>query len=337
MRRVYFLLMTLIPLHIMAQEMPVVASANETFENITSISVEGEFCKVDVTKGEQVSLTAELKAAKDLEGYAVDFHESAGVLNIKVQKPESGWTSHSGFVNLKVPQGVSINIQTTSGYINLVGISGSQLLAESKSGKITADNLSGNVTLRSKSASIKANNITGKLNVKSKGGSQAVRYVKGDVSLYSSGGAMIVENIKGSLKTESTDGEQTMKEIEGEIYLKTKSGAMKLSNAKGNIGSLSVSGVLNLFDVEGTLQLVATKGSIIGNRVKLTASSNFQTTEGKIKLKFLNDKEQLTFACQSEHAYIIAYGKSKKKKLKMGAGPIVVTAVSTTGAMNFNK
>ncbi|MCT4588017.1 MAG: hypothetical protein N4A71_09360 [Carboxylicivirga sp.] len=337
MRRVYFLLLALIPLQLMAQEMPVVASANKTFENITSIAVHGEFCKVDVSNGEQVSLVAELKAAKDLEGYAIDTQEAAGVLTIKVLKPESGWTSHTGFVNIKVPQGVKLNIQTTSGYINLSNINGAEMLAQSKSGKISADNLNGTITLRSKSASIKANNITGILNMKSKGGSQVVRQIKGDVSLYTSGGEMIVENIDGSLKTESTDGAQSIKEINGDVYLKTKSGAMKLSNAKGNIGSLSVSGTLNLFDVEGILQLVATKGSIIGNRVKLTESSNLQTTEGKIKLKFLNPKEELKFICESEHAYIIAYGKSKKKKLKMGEGPIVVTTISTTGAQNFNK
>ncbi len=337
MRTIYLQLLLLLPVTILAQEMPVVAEANQSFDNISSVSVVGEFCKVDIREGAKISLDAELRAVKELEGYAIDCVEEAGSLKIEVKKPESGWTSHTGFIKLTVPKGIAVNVQTTSGYITLEDLAGGDILAQSNSGKVSANAISANVTLKSKSASIKAENIIGQLNVSTKGGEHVVRNVEGAVSLYSSGGAMIIENVNGSLKTESTDGTQTIKEVKGDIYLKTKSGAMKLSNAEGKIGSLSVSGTLNLFDVTGGFNLVATKGSIIGSWVKLTESSSFNTTEGKIKMKFINPQEQFTFACESEHAYMVAYGKSKKKKLKMGEGPIVVTAISTTGAMNFNK
>ncbi|WP_262327677.1 DUF4097 family beta strand repeat-containing protein [Carboxylicivirga litoralis] len=337
MRKTYLLLLLLLPISLMAQDMPVVANANQSFENITSVKIIGEFSKVTVNAGDKLNIDAELRAAKELEGYAVNCMEEAGALKIEVKKPESGWTSHTGFVNVTLPAGVKLDIETTSGYITLKGLSGADVVAQSKSGKIQATDINANVTLRSRSASIKAENIKGQLNTKSKGGDHVIRHVDGAVSLYSSSGEMIVEHINGSLKTESTDGTQTVKEVNGDIYLKTKSAALKLSDAKGTIGSLSVSGTLNLFNVEGVFNLVATKGSIIGSRVKLNESSSFNTTEGKIKIKFMNPKEQFTFACQSEHAYIVAYGKSKKKKLKLGDGPIVVTAISTTGAMNFNK
>ncbi|MCG8580960.1 MAG: DUF4097 family beta strand repeat-containing protein [Bacteroidales bacterium] len=337
MRKTYLLLLLLLPLSLMAQDMPVVASANKSFDNIASVKVIGEFSKVTVNTGNKLHVNAELKAAKELEGYAVNCTEEAGTLKIEVTKPESGWTSHTGFVDLTLPAGIVLNIETTSGYITLKGLTGADIVAQSKSGKILATDITANTRLQSRSASIKAENIKGQLSTKSKGGAHVVRNVDGATSLYSSSGEMIIENINGSLKTESTDGSQTIKEVNGEIYLKTKSGAMKLSDSKGSIGSLSVSGTLNLFNVEGVFNLVSTKGSIIGSRVKLSESSSFNTTEGKIKIKFLNPKEQFTFACQSDHAYIVAYGKSKKKKLKLGDGPIVITAISTTGAMNFNK
>jgi len=337
MRKYFYLLLMVLPLKMIAQDMPVVASANETFDKVTNVAIVGDFSKVDVRNGDKINLTAELRAAKKLEGYLIDYKVVEGTLTVEVKKPESGWTSHTGFVNLTLPSGLDLNVQTTSGYITLNGITAGSVLAQSKSGKIAASDITGKVTLKAKSASVKASSINGQLSLTTKGGAQVVRQVNGDVSLYSSAGEMIAENINGSLKTESTDGAQTIKEIKGDVYLKTKSGAMKLSNAEGTIGSLSVSGTLNLFDVSGVFNLVATKGAIIGTRVNLKESSSFQTTEGKIKIKFVNPKEQFTFACQSEHAYIVAYGKSKKKKLKMGEGPIVVTAISTTGAMNFNK
>jgi hypothetical protein len=337
MRKTYLLLLLLIPFTLMAQDMPVVASANQSFENVSSVKIIGEFCKITVNQGDKVNLDAELKASKELEGYAVNCNVEAGALKIEVTKPQSGWTSHTGFVNLSLPKGIKLNIETTSGYITIDGLVGADVIAQSKSGKIVASNITANVTLKSRSASIKAENIKGQLSTSSKGGSHIVRNIDGATSLYSSSGEMTIEKINGSLKTESTDGTQTIKEANGDIYLKTKSGTMKLSDSKGTIGSLSVSGTLNLFNVEGVFNLVATKGSIIGSRVKLSESSTFNTTEGKIKIRFQNPMDQFTFACQSEHAYIVAYGKSKKKKLKLGDGPIVVTAISTTGAMNFNK
>ncbi|GEM_PF-4513613 len=336
MKKINVLLLGLfIALNMQAQEMKVVASANKSFGDITAINISAEFCKVDVKIGENNAVVGELKAAKELEGYLIDCSEETGVLTVKVQKPASGWTSHSGFVNVTVKPGTKVNIQTTSGYITLNDLNGNDVSAQSKSGKINAANLNGTVSLKSVSGSIKAENLKGQINLKSKGGQQVVRNIDGALSLYTSGGSMLVENLKGSLKTESTDGTQTLKEIDGDIYLKTKSGAMKLSNAQGTVGSLAVSGTLNLFDVTAKMNLVATKGAIIGTRVKLTESSTFNTTEGKIKLKFVNTKEELSFACESEHAYIVAFGKSKKKKLKVSGGPIMVTSVSTTGAQSY--
>ncbi|TRX71574.1 DUF4097 family beta strand repeat-containing protein [Carboxylicivirga sp. M1479] len=335
MKQIYLWLLLAMPLGVMAQDMPVVAEVNQQFENVVDVAIKGEFCKVNVQQGQSVKVTGKMSAAKELDGYAINCSNEAGVLKVEVSKPDSGWTSHSGAVTVTVPKGVKVNIQTTSGYITLNGLAGNTVLAQSKSGKIVASDIQGDVTLKAKSASIKVNNITGQVSLTSKGGEQVARNIKGALSLYTSGGNMLVENIDGSLKTESTDGSQTIKGINGDIYLKTKSGAMKLSEAKGSLGTLSASGTLNLFDYEGSLQLVSTKGSVIGARVKLTESSNINTTEGKIKIKFVNPKEELSFLCESQHAYMVAFGKSKKRKLKWGDGPILVTAVSTTGAHNY--
>jgi len=335
MKKIISLLLAVLPLTMVAQDLVVVATANESFNDVTSISVVGEFCKVNIIKGDSVGVTGELKANKQLEGYAIAFEENAGELKVNVQKPESGWTSHSGALDITLPNGVSVDVITSSGYITIDGLASQSFSAQSKSGKINANNLEGDVSLKSKSASVKANNIKGKLSLSTKGGAHVVRNVTGAVALSSSKGAMLVENIEGSLTTESTDGAQTIKQVNGDVKLKTMAGAMKLSKAKGNVQSLSAAGTLNLFDVTGVLSCVSTKGAIIGTRVRLEGSSSFNTTEGKIKLKMENPKEELSFLCESKHAYIVAFGKSKKKKLKTGSGAIVITSVSTTGAQSY--
>ncbi len=335
MKKLILFLLLLLPLTIIAQDLEVVASASERFESVTNISVVGEFCKVNVIKGEAVSVIGELKANKKLEGYAITFKEETGGLKINVQKPESGWTTHTGVVEITVPNGVNVDVVTTSGYITMNSIICSAISAQSKSGKIVVNNLEGKVILKSESASVKATALKGQLSILTKAGTQVVRNIDGMAHLSSDGGSISVEKVVGVLKTESTAGSQTIREVQGDVNLKTMSGVMKLSDATGNIQSLSAAGTLNLFDVSGTFNLVSTKGSIIGTRVKLEASSGFKTTEGKIKLKMNNPKEQLSFLCESENAYIVAFGKSKKKKLKMGSGAIVITGISTTGAQNY--
>lgn len=318
-----------------AQNLTQVFSANETYTGVKTINVTADFSKVLVEKGSAITLATELMANKDLEGYEVNVSQEADVLNIAVMKPKSGWTSHSGFVNLTVPDGVNLSVKSGSGYITVKGLTANNVKAEAKSGKINVSNVIGDYNLRTTSASITVENVEGKLVTKSKGGSQVVRQINGSASLVTYSGSILAEQINGVLSTETTDGTQTLKDVEGDVKMKTKSGALKLSDAKGTFYSLSNAGTLNLFNVNGVFDLNSTKGAVIGNRVKMTASSSFKTTEGKIKLKLDHDKSELSFLCESEKGMIVVYGKAKKKKNKFGKGPIVVTTFTSTGAQSF--
>ena len=329
------LLLLVLPFTIVAQDLIEVARVNDQFENINRIFVQGDFCKRSITQGDTVAVKGALKTNKQIEGYAIATEVIEGQLKVEVQKPKSGWTTHAGIIEVTLPDGIALEVVSSSGYITIKGVNGTSLEAKSKSGKIVAEQLQGEVSLHSRSGSIKVDAIEGPLSMSTKTGEQVARHIKGDVSMQSTKGALIIEDIKGGLTTVSTEGAQTIKEVVGDIQIKTMSGALKLSNATGHVQSQTGAGTLNLFDVTGVFNLMSTKGSVIGTRVKFLESSTINTTEGKIKLKLENKKEELSFMCQSEHAYIVAFGKSKKKKLKTGDGAIVITAVSTTGAQNY--
>jgi len=151
-----------------AQGLEKVAEANKDFEGVKSINVKGDFCKVSFSKGEKVNVSAELMANKALDGYDVSMGIADGVLSIEVKKPESGWSSHSGFVTVTMPDGLNVDVLTSSGYISLEGFNNTDLKAETKSGKITVSDLVGDVKLKTKSASITASNITGDVSTSSK-------------------------------------------------------------------------------------------------------------------------------------------------------------------------
>lgn len=318
-----------------AQDLVKVFEAKKSFDGVNQVVVLGEFCKVSVNKGEAVTVDAILNAGKENDAYQVEMNQEGSILKVQVKIPASGWTSHAGSIAIVVPAGTNVEVNTTSGYIDLKGLDQGLFKAESESGKITVSDLNGEVKVKSKTAEIKVNNVKGKVSTYNKSGSQFVSHVNGEVVMSSYSGDLDVKHVNGKVFTETTDGEQALLEINGDVKLKTNSGNLKLSNSKGNVISTSASGSFKLFDVEGILTLQSTKGEISGSRVKLTASSSFTTTEGKIKFNFDNDRSELSYICESKNAYIALYGKSKKKKNKTGKGAIVVTATSTTGAQAF--
>ncbi len=336
MRKFYTLFfMILATVSLSAQDLTKVFEAQKGFEGVNQVIVSGEFCKVVVNKGDAVQVEAVLSAGKQNDAYKVEMVQEGTTLKVEVKIPASGWTSHAGSIIISVPNQVNVEVHTSSGYIDVIGIGECVLSAESESGKITIDQMKGEAKLKSKTGSITAQNITGKLTTYNKSGQQEVSQVEGDVVLATYSGDLNARQIKGTVATESTDGAQTLLEITGDVKMKTNSGNLKLSNTKGNVNSVSASGSFKLFDVEGILNLQSTKGEISGSRVKLTGSSAFTTTEGKIKFNFDNDQSELSYVCESDNSFIALYGKSKKKKNKAGKGAIVVTATSTTGAQAF--
>ena len=336
MKKFYTLFfMILATISLSAQDLIKVFEAQKRFEGVNQVIVSGEFCKVGINKGDAVQVDAVLNAGKQNDAYKVEMVQEGTILKVEVKIPASGWTSHAGSILVSVPNKVNVDINTTSGYIDVMGVAETVLKAESASGKINVTDMNGEAKLKSKSGAITAQNITGKLSTYNKSGKQEVSHVDGDIVLATYSGDLNAKHINGKVATESTDGAQTLLEINGDVKLKTNSGNLKLSNAKGNVNSVSASGSFKLFDVEGILNLQSTKGEISGSRVKLTASSVFTTTEGKIKFNFDNDRSELSYVCESKNSFIALYGKSKKKKNKTGKGSIVVTATSTTGAQAF--
>ena len=107
-----------------------------------------------------------------------------------------------------------------------------------------------------------------------------------------------------------------------------------MSIAKGNIVCRSFDGDIKLFNTEGAYQVQSSTGNITGTRVKFSASSTFNSTEGNIKIQ-TDTKSNLAYVLKSDNSYLRAIGKSKKKSLKIGKGDIVITGTSTSGSQAY--
>ncbi len=331
-----FLLNTFMISVLNAQDLSVAFEKDTTFKDISTVRVLGYYSKVTINRSndEKIMMHAVLKADNP-EGYGIKTITTNKALELRVSFPEQGWSSHAGELTLRIPDSVKVDIQTTSGYCTIYDISPGKLNISTKSGKINIDKCNGDMILASASGDIFLDEITGNVNVKTKTGDIQILRTKGDIITHTTLGNTHLNNIIGNIKTESTSGKQDMENIKGNIFARSMSGIVKVSVAEGDISVIGSTGDVQLFQTKGILDIKTTKGNQSGTRIDLTGNSTFTSTEGKIKMRFITPKDKLAYELMSEKAFVFALGKSKKKKLNIGKGNILVKAVTTTGAQSF--
>ncbi len=320
-----------------AQQMKTVFEGSDSYSGISKVTIIGKFCKVRIVpaEGNDVNVKSIIEAMEVHNDYRIVSETANNELTINVQVPQLDFASHAGEITISATPNLQIVIENTSGYVDMQQVVDANISASTTSGKILAKQSRGIITLQSKSGSIDATNLQGTIKLTSSSGNQYVNNLEGDITLDSPDGPIVAENIKGKLNISTIAGSQTLANIEGEVIQRCSTGAIKVSNSKITLTTQSLNGSVNLFGSTGVFNITTTKGLIAGSQVKLIGSSSFTTTEGKIKIKFDNKKEELTFALKSEKGPLIAMGTSKMKKLNTGTGAIVVTGYSTTGGQNY--
>ncbi len=319
-----------------ADELKVAFEKDTIFNDISTIRVKGYYSKVLVERSSEssVRLKALLKSTKP-EGYNIVINITNKVLEVVVSYPQESWSSHTGELIFYVPDSIKINIENTSGYCTINEVNAKTINVTTKSGKININKCEGNLILSSSTGNINVDEVKGSANVKTKSADLSIYRVTGDVISYSSSGMLRLDNIIGEVKTASTSGKQELDNIKGDILAKSMSGSIKISVSEGTIKILGSSGDVQLFQTTGVLDIKTTKGNQSGTRINLSGNSKFTSTEGKIKMRFDMPKGSLKYQLLSEKAYIFALGKSKKKKLNIGDGTILVESSSTTGAQSY--
>jgi len=333
---VFSLLIVTIVNSLKADELVLAFEKDTIFNSISTIKVKSYYSKVLINKSSKksVKLKAILKSTNP-EGYSVVTKITNEVLEVWVNFPKESWSSHTGELVFCVPDSVNINIVSTSGYCTVNEVNARTINVVTKSGKININKCSGNLSLASTTGNINIDEIEGDANIKTKSADLSVYRVKGNVISYSSSGVLRLNDITGKVKTVSTSGKQEMDNIKGDILAKSMSGSIKISVAEGAIKILGSSGDVLLFQTTGVIDIKTTKGNQSGTRINLSGNSRFTSTEGKIKIRFDMPKGSLTYKLVSEKSYIFALGKSKKKKLNIGEGSVLVESSSTTGAQSY--
>jgi len=322
--------------YLKANELELAFKKDTVFKGISTIKIKGYYTKILINRSDDknIRMHAVLKADSP-EGYVVETCHEDNVLEISVNTPGEVWSSHSGKLIFYVPDSIDLDIETTSGYCTINEVNCGLINVTTKSGKIKIIKSSAEFNVISSSGEIYLDELKGNLTVSSKFADISAYRIRGDVTANTSSGTVLLNNVTGKVKTETTIGKQDMDNIRGEIFAKSMSGSINISMAVGKIRILGYSGDVELYQVTGILDVSTTRGNQTGIKVKLTGDSRFASTVGKVRIKLDMPKDSITYQLKSEKAFVFALGKSKKKKLIVGNGNILVQGNSTTGSQLF--
>jgi len=304
------------------------------------------FCKVNIqqAEGDKSVINGKLEAMEAHDDYVINIDDNGQTLTLSFDVPTDAKSSYAGEFNVSVANDVKVIVKATSGNVTLNNLTTCNADIETVKGKITGNNVSGNVKATTQNGDIKFTKADGTLELSTSNGKVDVIDSKGSLTFDTSDGATTVNNFSGKLNAKTIAGTQTYDNItDCDFKLQGSTGAIKISNAEIVLNASLKMATLNLYKVKGEFHITSEKGSIISsgssNGVTLTASSDFTTTEGKINLTLINKKDELSF--DLEHAHkgdigLIAKGeRTTKKQLKCGKGPIKITGRTNTGTQTY--
>jgi hypothetical protein len=334
--RTLFLGMACLMISISAYSQDVVDQVNETFNNITSIEVEGSFCSVEVHghSTSTVEFTGEIKSGKNHD-IKIKHKTDGSTLKVWIERPKSIWGNVKGLLVFNVPTNTNVKVDNSSGSVLCEDIGQSEVALHASSGSITAKNIDTDLKISVSSGSLNVKDISGDLHAKTSSGSQSIAGVNGNLYAEASSGSLRIEGIGGDAKLSTSSGSQSINMVDGNVMAKASSGSIRASQVTGDLKASTSSGGIKLDQVTGALALSTTSGSQKGVDIKLTGSSSFKSSSGSVNMALLNETEELSFELLASSGSLYAKGVTGKKKLIVDKGPVKVYGNSSSGSQSY--
>ncbi|WP_430817981.1 DUF4097 family beta strand repeat-containing protein [Carboxylicivirga marina] len=336
LRRLSFLLSLITVMFISCvKAQDVIDQVDETYNNVTSVEVEGSFCSVNIVGGEgsDVHLSGEVVGSKKYD-IKIRHNMSGGTLRVWIDRPNS-LRNVKGKLELKVPSNTNIDVDNSSGSVNVSNIGQVVVKLQASSGSIKARNIDSNLNVSASSGSISLADISGDVRSTTSSGSQRHEAIGGSLKAKASSGGIKVNEVKGEAETNTSSGSQAINSIGSNLYAQASSGSIKIGDVRGDVKAQTSSGGLSLSNVTGAVNLVSTSGSQRGSNIKLTGNSSFKSSSGSVSMELSNDTEELSFALRASSGSLSAKGSSGRKNLVIERGPIKITGNSSSGSQSY--
>ena len=282
----------------------IMAKAELEAENVDEVRVDGAFVDVYIKKGDRVYFSGIIEGNGDEDDYRFDTDIVGSSLVIRVVSSNStyNWKNRritKSRIDITLTDGVKIDIDNSSGDINVANLRASESKIEASSGDVTLRSVVSNLEIETSSGDIDIDGLVGDSRIES---------TSGDQSLY---------DLKGNIKTQASSGDITVSKFDGSIDLEATSGDIEIRGG------------------EGKLEVRTTSGEIEGRDILLTGDSYFDATSGDIDMDFENDLSELSFDLRATSGDLEVGSRSAEKRLMIDRGGIKVSGVTSSGDQEY--
>ena len=225
---------------------------------------------------------------------------------------------------IEVPISVRLEVNSTSGDINLLGLTGA-------------------ATISATSGDIKIVGHTGDLNIETTSGNISFKDIKGDIDAKSTSSDMLFDNVTGNVVVQSTSGDTEAHWLIGKMRVTKTSGDVRLDALSGDIDINTTSGNIEIDQKEGSV-FVSTSSGDVRVRSEMTNGKRFEVEtisgnitmavpsemKGRVKLETISGSIDTDLAVE-----VRSFNKHRLEGKVGGEGPEVILS-STSGDINLD-
>lgn len=279
------------------------AKAELEAENVDEVRIEGSFVDVYVNKGDKVYFKGIISGSGDEGDYRFETDIVGKTLVIRVDRQrDKSWKNYrinESRIDLTIIDGVKLDIDNSSGDVNVANLRASSSKIEASSGDITLRSIVANLEVETSSGDIDIDGLTGDSEIESTSGDQDIFNTKGNIETRASSGDITISGFNGKIKVQATSGDVEIRKGVGAIRARTSS------------------------------------GNIDGYAIELNDNCYFDATSGDIEIDFVNDLDDLSFDLTATSGDLEVGNRSGEKRLVIERGGIKITGTTSSGNQEY--
>lgn len=131
-----------------------------------------------------------------------------------------------------------------------------------RGGRISIDDITGDITLRTSGGNIKTGNVVGDVDLSTSGGSIQIGRITGRSIINTSGGSITVAGGGLSTDADTSGGSIAIGPSEGDVRVRTSGGSISIADISGDVSANTSGGGIDIGQVQGNIKADTSGGSI---------------------------------------------------------------------------
>ena len=189
--------------------------------------------------------------------------------------------------------------------------------------------------LNADASNVKISNITAPLNVHVDYGNVQLDKTVGNLNLNLGSCNVMCANQNGDVKVKSNNCNLSMGAVNGNITGDVESGTNSFLDITGNIKFNAGYSNIKMTNVKGDLSMNASSGNIIGEKIEVVSTADFNTEYGNVDIDFVNDVSKMSFELKTTYGNIKlndgVNSRNAQSDLIIERGGIKISSVTNSG------